>query len=172
MTHAHGGLKDLRVHAQPQALHRRPHRPDHHWRREMRIRRRGPCGVVLFRAQEAAHLAGNLRPVAARIGMEDIGERAPAAVARQKGLFSFVGCAALILDEPQGADCRDVVAGFFFQSALPDPVRFRDPEVARRDLRGLLRFEEFGRDGCGVSRGLVSPGGSAHSSRAISHAAW
>jgi hypothetical protein len=64
--------------------------------------------------------------------MEDVGERAPAAVAGEHGLLGVARFAALVLDQPQRADRSDIIAGFFLQPALPDPVGFSYPEVARR----------------------------------------
>ena len=130
------------------------------------------------------YVAGNLFPVAARIGVEDVRERAPAAVAGEDGFLCVARFAAFVLDQPQRADRRDVVAGFFLQPALPDPVGLDYPEVARRS-GGRRRCEvadaEFSRvevpEGFGGRRSplVVSSwfplSGSAHSCVASSHAA-
>ena len=131
------------------------------------------------------YVAGDLLPVAARIGMEDVRERAPAAVAGEHGFLGVARLAAFVLDQPQRADGLDIVAGFFLQPALPDPVGLDYPEVARRS-GGRRRCEvadaEFSRvevpegfDGGGRSPLVVSSSlplcGSAHSCVASSHAA-
>ena len=86
------------------------------------------------------YVAGNLFPVAAGIRVEDVRESTPAAVAGEHGLLGVTRFAAFVLDLPENADRGDVVAGFFLQPALPDPVGFGYPEVARR-RRGRLRCE-------------------------------
>lgn len=78
------------------------------------------------------NVAGDLLPVAARIGMEDVGERAPAAVAGELCFLGFSSFATLVLDQPQRANGLDIVEGFFLQPAPPDPVGLVYPEVARR----------------------------------------
>ena len=98
--------------------------------------------------------------------MEDIRQGAPAAV---PGEHSFFGCrplAAFVFNEPQRADGGDVIAGLFLQPALPDPVRFGYPEVARRrrGRRLLLDVDEE------ASGGGSSFCGSVHSCAASSHA--
>ena len=125
------------------------------------------------------HIAGNLLPVATGIRMEDIRQSAPAAVPGEHGLFGLGRLAAFVLNEPQRPDGRDVGDGLFLKPALPDPVRFNYPEVARRgrgrrfrlDVAGLdfsgLDFPDEGGDGGGRS----SLCGSAHSCNASSHAA-
>jgi len=72
--------------------------------------------------------------------VEDVRESAPAAVAGEHGLLGFVRFAAFVFDQSEGADRGDVVTGLFLQPALPDPVGFGYPEVARR-RRGRLRSE-------------------------------
>ena len=129
------------------------------------------------------YVAGDLLPVAAGIGMEDIRERAPAAVAGERLFFGVSGFAAFVLDEAQRADGLDIIAGFFLQPALPDPVGFGYPEVARRSggrrRKVAAEFcrvevpEGFG--GGGRSPVVVSSSlplcGSAQSCIASSHAA-
>ena len=78
------------------------------------------------------YVTGDLLPVAAGPGMEDIRERAPAAVAGEQGFLGIAGFAAFVLDQPQRTDRCDIIAGFFLQPALPDPVGLDYPEVARR----------------------------------------
>jgi len=64
--------------------------------------------------------------------MEDIRERAPAAVAGEDGSLGVARFAAFVFDKPQRAYGLDIIAGFFLQPALPDPVGLSYPEVARR----------------------------------------
>jgi hypothetical protein len=92
MPDTHRGLKDVCALCKPETLQRLPERLDHQRRREMRVRRRSARRVVFLRRHVLFNVAGDLLPVAARIGMEDIRERAPAAVAGEYGLL---GVAAL-----------------------------------------------------------------------------
>ena len=100
--------------------------------------------------------------------MKDVGKRAPAAVAGEEGFLGFACFAAFVLDQAQRADRGDIVAGLFLQPALPDPVGFVYPEVARRRRGRRLR---------GEVESEVTDGGrlfacdSAHSCVASSHAA-
>src|SRR5712692_2534027 len=116
--------------------------------------------------------------------MKDIRQGAPAAVAGQHGLLGFARPPAFVLDKSQGADGGDVVAGLFLKTALPDPVGFGYPEVARRrprlrfrldiadvDFPGFYFTDLDVMDGGVSAVGLSSPG-SAHSCTASSHAAW
>src|SRR5665213_1186807 len=151
----------------------------------MRVRRRGARRVVFLRGQVFFYVAGDVLPVAARIGMEDVGERAPAAVAGEQYFLGVAGSAAFILDQPQRANGLDIIAGLFLQPALPDPVGVRYPEVARR-RGGRRRCEvadaEFSRVEVpeGFAGGWASPlvfsswfplSASAHPCVASSHAA-
>src|ERR1039457_3111425 len=137
MPDAHGGFQDLRTRAKPEALHGFPQGLTDHRRREVGVRGRGARRVVFFRGQVLPHLAGGLRPVAARIRMEDIRQGAPAAVAGEDSLLVFGWLPVFVFDQPEGADRRDVVAGLFLLPALPDPVRLVYPEVPRRRPRFL-----------------------------------
>src|ERR1039458_10903738 len=87
----------------------------------MRVRRRGARRVVFLRRQLFLYVAGDFLPVAARIGMEDVGECAPAAVAGKHRLLGVARFAAFVLDQPQRAYGLDIIAGFLLQPALPDP---------------------------------------------------
>lgn len=62
--------------------------------------------------------------------MEDGRERAPAAIAGQQVFFPVNGVAVFGFNGFKGADSGDIVAGFFFQAPLPDPVRGRYAEVS------------------------------------------
>jgi len=81
--------------------------------------------------------------------MENIGERAPAAVACQHGLLGVARFAAFVLDQPQYANGLDIIAGLFLQPALPDPVGINYPEVARRS-GGRRRCEVADAEFCRV----------------------
>src|ERR1039458_9723791 len=78
--------------------------------------------------------------------MENIRQRALAAVAGEHRLFEFSGLPAFVFNEPDRADCGDVIAGLFLQAALPDPVRLIYPEVPRRRPRGRFRRPLFAGD--------------------------
>ena len=110
--------------------------------------------------------------------MENIRQGAPAAVSRQRCFFSIPGLSAFVFDQPESADRCDIVASLFLQTALPDPVSLRYPEVPRRP-RGRFRLDVAGFDN--ADDGLAVGGrsslsfplwGNAHSSRASSHADW
>ena len=104
--------------------------------------------------------------------MEHVRQGAPAAVPGEQRLLGGSRLAILAFDLLEGPDRREVVARFFLQPALADPVRRRYPEVPRR-RRGRLRFRLDFPDG-GLSAGgfSSSPGRNAHSLVASSHAAW
>jgi hypothetical protein len=142
----------------------------------MRVRRRGAGGIIFLRGQVFFYVARDLLPVTARIGMEDICQRAPAAIAGEHGLLRFTRFAAFVFNLPENADRGDVIAGFFLEPALPDPVGVVYPEVVRR-RRGRFRCEvaevEFP-EGLAVgdrSPLVFSSWRSAHSCVASSHAA-
>ena len=121
------------------------------------------------------NVAGDLFPIAARIGMEDTRERTPAAVAGEDGFLGFSSFAAFVLDQPQRANGLDIIAGLFLQPALPDPVSLDYSEVSRRRGRFRLDVGYFNVADGGMSPLLLScmfsSGGNAHSSRISSHAA-
>jgi len=138
----------------------------------MRIGSRGLGRFVLLGVEQGADSARALFPLAARVRVEDIRERAPSAVASERSLFVLGRGPAFLLNELEGPDSLDIVTGLFFQPALPDTMGIDYAEVPPR------RRRDFRLDVCDCDGGdgffddELSDAANAHSSIASSQAAW